>query len=98
MTLPEFEFEWDDAKAELNFVKHGVDFVIAAFCFENELLQWMDDRQDYGELRMIALGRANADIYRVVYTHRDPNTIRIITAQKASRHERERYYREIFHQ
>jgi uncharacterized DUF497 family protein len=46
-------------------------------------------------LRFIALGRVETEIYRVAYTWRDDTIIRIIPAQKANRHERETYYREI---
>jgi uncharacterized protein len=37
-----------------------------------------------------------AEIYRVAYTWRGEMVVRIITAQKANRHERETYYHEIF--
>jgi uncharacterized DUF497 family protein len=95
MSLPELQFEWDQAKAEANIVKHGVDFLTAAAAFDNELIQWTDDREDYGEIRIIALGRAEAEIFRVIYTQREPNTVRIISAQKAKKHERELYYRQV---
>lgn len=60
-----------------------------------ENLSW-DDREDYGEVRWIALGQVQIEVYRVVYTWPDKITIRIISAQKAGRDEREAYYREIF--
>jgi len=66
------------------------------FTGKAEIIERIDDREDYGELRFIALGRVEADIYRVVYTWRGEGVVRIITAQKASRHEREIYFREIF--
>jgi uncharacterized DUF497 family protein len=59
-------------------------------------LERIDDREDYGELRWIALGRVDDEVYRVVFAWRDENLIRIISAQKASRDEREIYYRETF--
>jgi uncharacterized protein len=64
--------------------------------FTNEIVERIDDRADYGELRFIALGRVDMQVYRVVYTWRGENVLRIISAQRANRHERETYYREIF--
>ncbi len=93
--MDELQFEWDEDKATENLAKHGVSFLTAAEIFANEIIERIDDREDYGELRFVALGRVETDIYRVAYTWRG-EVIRIITAQKASKHERETYYREIF--
>lgn len=92
----ELHFEWDEEKAAANLAKHGVSFLTAATLFASDLIERTDDREDYGELRFIALGLVDMEVYRVVYTWRDDNLIRIISAQKASRHEREIYYRKTF--
>jgi len=89
------EFEWDEAKREANLRKHGVDFLRAALIFENAILEQIDDREDYGEERMIALGEAEGVVYRVTYTTRDA-CIRIISAMKASRNEQKIYYQTLF--
>jgi uncharacterized protein len=94
--MHELQFEWDEDKAVLNLAKHGVSFLTAALMFTNEIVERIDDRADYGELRFIALGRVDMQVYRVVYTWRGENVLRIISAQRANRHERETYYREIF--
>jgi uncharacterized DUF497 family protein len=91
-------FEWDEEKAEANIAKHGVSFLTASEVFANEIVERADDREDYGEIRFIALGRFELDIYRVIYTLRGENLIRIISAQKAAKHEREIYYRKTFSQ
>jgi uncharacterized DUF497 family protein len=83
--MNELEFEWDEDKAAANLTKHGVSFLTAAEAFANEMIEKIDDREDYGEVRFV---------YRVVYTWRNHSLVRIISAQKASRHERELYYRE----
>lgn len=88
----ELEFEWDEKKAQANLAKHRVSFLTAAEIFSSEILERIDDREDYGETRFIALGRVDADVYRVVFTWRSKNLIRIISAQKASRDEREIYF------
>ena len=92
----ELEFEWNEAKARINLEKHRVSFLTAAAIFLNERLERIDDREEYGELRWIALGRVESEVYRVVYTWRDENLIRLISAQKASKDEREIYYRKTF--
>jgi len=94
--MDELQFEWDEEKAARNLAKHGVSFLTAAAIFASEIIERVDEREGYGEVRFIALGRVETEIYRVAYTWRGEKVIRIITAQKASRHERETYYREIF--
>ena len=96
MAQQELEFEWDPAKAKSNLDKHGVSFLTAAAIFQNERLERVDDRKDYGEVRWIALGRADVEVYRVIYTWRAENLVRIVSAQRASKDEEEIYYREIF--
>jgi len=90
--LVELEFEWDEKKSSANLDKHGVSFLTAAEIFGNEIMERIDDREDYGEIRFIALGRVDADVFRVAFTWRSESLIRIISAQKASRDEREIYY------
>jgi uncharacterized protein len=90
------DFEWDDAKAASNLAKHGVSFPVAARIFDNIYLERVDDREDYGELRIIGLGRVELEVYRVVYTWRNEHSVRIISAQKATQNERKIYYRSAF--
>ena len=96
MAGKELEFEWDEAKARINLEKHRVSFLTASAIFLNERLERIDDRKEYGEPRWIALGHVDSGVYRVVFTWRGENLIRLISAQKASKDEREIYYRETF--
>ena len=89
----ELEFEGDENKAKINLEKHRGSFLTAAAIFRSARLERINDREDYGETRWIALGSAGASVYRVVYTKRGDSLIRIISAQKASSHEQEIYYR-----
>lgn len=89
----ELEFEWDDEKSRTNLAKHRVSFLTAAEIFSNEILERIDNREDYGEVRWIALGRVDTEVFRVVFTWRGDTCIRIISAQKASKDEREIYHR-----
>lgn len=85
------EFEWDDEKARRNREKHGVSFDEARRVFEDmDRLEAIDDRMDYGEDRIIAIGSDGASVLTVVYVLR-AERIRIISARKASREERDEY-------
>jgi uncharacterized DUF497 family protein len=84
-------FEWDAAKARSNERKHSVSFEEAASIFRGFCLQRPDLRRDYGETRFVALGLdSNGVALNVVITVRG-EIIRIISAWKASKHERETY-------
>jgi uncharacterized protein len=84
-------FEWDSAKASANERKHAVSFEEAASIFRGFCMERPDARRDYGEARFIALGvDSNGVVLNVVYTHRGEG-IRIISAWKASKHERKAY-------
>lgn len=85
------KFEWDATKALANERKHAVSFEEAASIFRGFCLTRMDARRDYGEPRFIAIGvDSNGVLLNVVYTWRGQG-IRIISAWKASKHERETY-------
>jgi len=84
------EFEWDEAKRDEIYRKHGVDLLQAALIFENDVLEKEDTRRDYGEKRMIALGMADGEVYTVIYTKRD-EVYRLITAWKGGQNDREKY-------
>ena len=85
------DFEWDDDKRERNLEKHGIDFVRAVKIFENPIVEWIDDREDYGEERLIAIGHWNEQFLIVVSTWPD-KTRRIISAWKAGSDEERTYY------
>lgn len=89
----ELRFEWDEQKAASNLLKHGISFQNAAKIFANEIVGRIDDREDYGEVRIVALGRVDLRVYRVIFTRRNETTIRIISAQKAGKYEQEIYFR-----
>ena len=85
-------FEWDDEKRDVNFSKHKVDFLFAKGIFDSFCLTKIDERQDYGEKRFVAIWTSAEIVLVVVYVERG-ESIRIISARKAGRNER-RYYRE----
>ena len=87
------EFEWDEEKATLNERKHGVPFPFATRVFLDEnRLEWIDTRRQYGEPRWITIGLIESVEIAVAYTVRG-GAIRLISARKAERHEREDYWK-----
>ena len=84
------KYEWDEAKNLVNIKKHGIDFNDAHELFEGDKLVIPYTRQDYGEKRMIAVGRINGRLMIGVYTQRS-ETLRIISIRKANDREKERF-------
>ena len=85
------EFEWDPKKNLKNIRKRGISFRQATKIFTGDILEWEDTREDYGEIRMIAIGRFSRRLLRVIYTKRG-NRTRIISARKADKNDRRKYY------
>jgi uncharacterized DUF497 family protein len=81
------EFDWHDAKHEKNLQERGFGFDFAAQIFLGRVLTQVDDREDYGELRIKAIGEADGIVLAVIYTDRD-DVRWIISARKANRKER----------
>lgn len=80
------QFEWDVNKAKTNKAKHGVDFAIApSFDFANAVIK-VDDSEDFGEDRLVAIGLIGIGAYVMVYVERQ-RAIRIISLRKATRQE-----------
>lgn len=83
------KFEWDDAKAQANLVKHGVSFEEAATVFGDGMaLTFPDPDQSIGEKRWLTFGVSQMDRLLVVVHAEHGRSIRIISARKATRHER----------
>ncbi len=91
-------FNWDPEKSERNLAERGFDFAFATLAFTGPTLERIDTRQDYGEVRRIALGIADGILLAVVYTDRvEAGEVvrRIISARVSSRRERQAY-RQVF--
>ena len=61
---------WDRRKSSENLRLRGFDFEFASLLFEGPTLERQDQRRDYGELRVIAIGLAHGIASTVVYTDR----------------------------
>jgi hypothetical protein len=88
-------FGWDARKSARNLRERGFDFEFATQIFDGSTLERADSRRDYGERRVIALGKAQDVVLSVVYTDRAESngetSRRIISARKSNRREREAY-------
>ena len=86
------KLEWDSKKATLNLQKHGVAFEDAALVFyDHGRIEAYDGRDDYGEDRWTTIGLVAGSVLYVVYTFRNEETIRIISARKAIPYEKKHY-------
>jgi uncharacterized DUF497 family protein len=82
--------EWDEQKWRKNLEEHGGDFADAALIFAHPVLEAEDDRQEYGEVRLRALGHVGEEYYLVVYPWRGEHH-RLISAWKGGDHGKRRY-------
>jgi len=84
------DFEWDPVKQAANLAKHGVDFEDAIGIFDGPTLEQIDNRRDYGETRIVAIGVVKGRELTVVYTERGESR-RLISARRAHGSERKAY-------
>jgi uncharacterized DUF497 family protein len=86
------DFEWDDAKARRNYVKHGVTFDTARMAFADPfMVEILDEREDYGEDRFLLIGMVQGELLSVIYTQRE-GRFRLISARRAEKDEQDHYF------
>ncbi len=88
-------YTWDPEKNRRNFAKHGITFTDAVQIFEGITVEKEDDRFEYDEVRVYAIGLVNGLEITVVYTDRQEDERRIIAAWRAEPHERRYYWQQI---
>ena len=86
---------WDPRKNRRNVARHGIAFEDAIRIFEGPTLEQADQRFDYGEVRVHAIGVENGIEMTVIYTDVSDAERRIISAWRAERHEREAYWKNV---
>ena len=95
------EFEWDENKRLKTLKERRIDFVDMIDLWDDPRRQEVRDfRRGYGETRFQTIGKVKFNIYFVVYTERvyekRVEVIRIISARRANRKEREMYNKGTF--
>ena len=89
-------FEWDANKALINVVRHKISFREATEVFNDpNAVEFYDTFHSTNETRFSLIGFSSRHLLFVVYTVRSTNTIRLISARKASQAERNIYERRI---
>ena len=86
------QFEWDEAKNRMNIRKHGISFEMATGVFFDEYrIERVDYLHSADEERLYTIGRIESILF-VVFTERK-DSIRIISARKATKEEENEYYK-----
>ena len=81
----------DERKRRANLKEQGRDFADAWKVFAGAMVLIEDDREDYGEQRLLGIGLLEVLVVVVVHTE-GSGTIRVISMREAERHEKDRYY------
>lgn len=92
--LNRMNFEWDDNKNQGNFRKHGIWFEEAKTVWADAgSVEFLDPDHSKLEDRFLRIGHSTSNrILLVVFCERDSgDTIRIISARKATSKERKQY-------
>ena len=91
-----YDFEWDPAKADQNFRKHGISFEEAkSVFFDESAVEFCDDEHSEWEDRFLLLGLSSRlRLLLVCHCYREREAvIRIISARKATKNEGRHYRR-----
>ena len=87
------QVEWDEAKNRQNHSKHGISFEQAQQLFRSnvEHLEIYDEEHSDSEERFLAVGPIPDGVVVIVWTERDEDTVRIISARWATPRETNLY-------
>ena len=88
-------YTWDEKKNRRNLGFHGISFPDAVRIFEGPTVERIDDRFDYSETRVYAIGLVNGREITVIYADRKNNEKRIISAWRSEPHERRHYWQNL---
>jgi uncharacterized DUF497 family protein len=85
-------FAWDPPKAAANIREHGVSFAEAVTVFDDDHALTRDDPDADEDPRFVTLGLSDVgNLLVVVYTYREPDVLRVISAWKANKRQRISY-------
>jgi uncharacterized DUF497 family protein len=84
------EITYDPRKSERNIRLRGISFEAASGFDLSSATFDQDTRNDYGEIRTLALGYIGETLHALVFTVRD-GKIRVISLRRANRKERAKY-------
>jgi uncharacterized DUF497 family protein len=85
-------FEWDDKKATSNLKKHGISFEESSTAFGDDLsITIGDPLHSHNENRLVLIGKSTNCKTLVVIHIEKTDSIRIISARKATKKEQKFY-------
>ncbi len=88
-----FLLEWDTEKEKINRRKHGISFETAGRIFlDTNRIEYYDIMHSTDEDRFVTIGMVDG-LLSVVYTERENDILRLISARKATEKERRAYER-----
>ena len=88
-------YVWDKRKGRGNVARHGIAFEDAIRVFKGPTLERVDDRFDYGETRIYAIGVVDGLEITLIYADVSETERRVILAWRAERHERTAYWQSL---
>jgi uncharacterized DUF497 family protein len=88
------QLDFGPGKDATNLTKHGLSLAAAAQLSWDAALIWIDNRADYGEVRMVALAPIGEILFFVAFVDREPAR-RIISLRRANRREVSHYVKAI---
>ncbi len=87
------QFEWDEQKAKTNLQKHKMSFLAATAVFDDpNRIEEDSTRPEQGEIRTKTIGKIEEKLVVVVISTDREQKRRIISARRAGKNEREKYY------
>ena len=84
------QIEFDPNKDLTNQAKHGLSLALAEQLDWDSALVWVDERFEYGEMRMVALAPETGVVYYVAFVDRS-EVRRVISLRRANRKEVKHY-------
>jgi uncharacterized DUF497 family protein len=88
-------YVWNKRKGRGNVARHGIAFEDAIRVFKGPTLERVDDRFDYGETRIYAIGVVDGLEITLIYADVSETERRVISAWRAERHERTAYWQSL---
>ena len=79
-------WDWDEPKRQATLLLRGLDFAMIERLDLDLAEVSLDDRKDYGEVRLQARGLIDGRLYVIAFTQRGDN-LRLISLRKANKRE-----------
>lgn len=86
---------WDPAKAKANLLKHGIRFSDAEGVLYDPMALTREDERSEGEPRFVSIGMDHLTRVVVVVFRSRGESVRLISARRASKKERHQYAQRI---